>query len=80
MSLQFPNNANDGDSWEDDCGATWVYNEANNSWAKPVDLSVTGVSPFVRDPINDKIVPRIKTDDLDMEDGSYLIESLEPLQ
>jgi hypothetical protein len=79
MSLPFPNNANDGDSWEDDCGATWIYNKANNSWAKPVDLSVSGVSPFVRDPVNDKIVPRISSDDLDMEDGSYLIESLEHL-
>ena len=80
MTLEFPNTPVDGETWEDDCGATWIYNEASNSWAKPVDLSVTGVSPFVRDPVNDKIVPRIATDDLDMEDGSYLIESLDHLQ
>ena len=80
MTLEFPNTPADGDRWEDDCGQIWLYNGANNSWAKPVDGTVVGISPFVRDSVNDKIVPRIKTDDLDMEDGSYLIESLDHLQ
>ena len=69
MALNFPNNQLNGAAWEDDCGNTWYYNKANNSWFKPVDPSDLGESPFVRDPITDTITPRVSGDELDMTPG-----------
>jgi hypothetical protein len=70
MALNFPNNQPNGASWEDDCGNTWFYNQANNSWYKPVDpTDLPDTSPFVRDNTTGEIFPRVSGDYLDMEPG-----------
>jgi hypothetical protein len=71
MALIFPNNPSNGDPWEDDCGDTWYYIEATNSWYKPVDArDIPGsTSPFVRDSTTGEIYPRNSGDYLDMEPG-----------
>ena len=68
MAFNFPENPSDGLLWEDICGNTWVYNEANNSWAKPVNPADVGISPFFREPTGE-IRPRVLGDELDMTPG-----------
>ena len=68
MALNFPNDPEDQAVWEDTCGNVWIYQEATNSWAKPVDDSDIQLSPFVRNTAGE-IKPRTEGDDLIMYPG-----------
>lgn len=68
MALNFPTDPADKELWEDTCGSTWIYSEATNSWAKPVDSNDIQQSPFVRDAAGE-IKPRTEGDDLIMYPG-----------
>ena len=69
MALTFPENPEDGGTWEDTCGNTWFYNATNNSWFKPVDPRAVPISPFERDAATGMITPRVAGDDLGMFPG-----------
>ena len=46
MALDFPDNPNHGDPYEDDCGNEWVYNSIDNSWTiNPPEFNFPDVDP-----------------------------------
>ena len=47
MALDFPNPpGNDGTTWEDDCGNTWVYDSTDNKWTiRPPEFDFPEVDP-----------------------------------